>query len=360
MADAHSGGWTNYLARLAAVAEGRDPGPDPLAAERVPAACDLGRGTEPARPSRRRTILEARHSAPRAGRRHALDDDGLAVPSPRRGFFASCDHRTGQPVIKLTEERVTALINAGRAEPFVPSGRPFREWVSIPHRFSRSWAALLDEALRCSAERGRGENTRGGRRREPTHSMQRPSRTRSRAEYRTRTSGGERAAQPRRAVLLHKDKRPLCYFHDDHNGDGRTSLWCPTPPGVQQELVSAEPQRFFKPPTSHAEPSRAGSASTSTPSVRTKSTGTKSPRSSKTPTETSHPRRSSPNSPSRSKRTALCAVVELVPRRAFGSVFRNGSPTISRATSPSVSWVYDAASGRSQSHPARSHNPAER
>ena len=42
MADAHSGGWTNYLARLAAVAEGRDPGPDPLAAERVPAARDLG------------------------------------------------------------------------------------------------------------------------------------------------------------------------------------------------------------------------------------------------------------------------------------------------------------------------------
>ena len=43
MADAHRGGWDNYLARLAAVAEGRDPGPDPLAAERVPAARDLGR-----------------------------------------------------------------------------------------------------------------------------------------------------------------------------------------------------------------------------------------------------------------------------------------------------------------------------
>lgn len=43
MADAHSGGWDNYLARLATVAEGRDPGPDPLAAERVPAARDLGR-----------------------------------------------------------------------------------------------------------------------------------------------------------------------------------------------------------------------------------------------------------------------------------------------------------------------------
>ena len=42
MADAHQGGWTNYLARLAAVAEGRDPGPDPLAGERVPAARAIG------------------------------------------------------------------------------------------------------------------------------------------------------------------------------------------------------------------------------------------------------------------------------------------------------------------------------
>jgi uncharacterized protein YndB with AHSA1/START domain len=42
MTDAHSGGWNNYLGRLTAVAEGRDPGLDPLAAERVPAARDLG------------------------------------------------------------------------------------------------------------------------------------------------------------------------------------------------------------------------------------------------------------------------------------------------------------------------------
>ncbi|WP_198954538.1 SRPBCC domain-containing protein [Kineosporia sp. R_H_3] len=44
MARAHHGGWANYLARLTAVAEGRDPGPDPLAAERVPAA---GQRVEP-------------------------------------------------------------------------------------------------------------------------------------------------------------------------------------------------------------------------------------------------------------------------------------------------------------------------
>jgi hypothetical protein len=44
-----------------------------------------------------------------------------------------------------------------------------------------------------------------------------------------------------------RDKRPLCYYHDDHRGDGRISLWCPAPPGVQEELVGSEPERFFEP-----------------------------------------------------------------------------------------------------------------
>jgi uncharacterized protein YndB with AHSA1/START domain len=42
MADAHSGGWANYLARLATRAEGREPGPDPLADGRVPTRAELG------------------------------------------------------------------------------------------------------------------------------------------------------------------------------------------------------------------------------------------------------------------------------------------------------------------------------
>jgi hypothetical protein len=47
-----------------------------------------------------------------------------------------------------------------------------------------------------------------------------------------------------------QNKRPLCYYHDDHNGDGRVSLWCPVPDGVQEALVRADPDRFFAPPTS--------------------------------------------------------------------------------------------------------------
>lgn len=44
MADAHAGGWANYLGRLTSAAEGRDPGPDPLAHERVPTPTELWRG----------------------------------------------------------------------------------------------------------------------------------------------------------------------------------------------------------------------------------------------------------------------------------------------------------------------------
>jgi hypothetical protein len=68
-------------------------------------------------------------------------------------FFASCDHRTGELVVKLDAARVAALLAAGQAEPFAPNGRQFREWAVIPLRRSRAWSALLDEALEASAAR---------------------------------------------------------------------------------------------------------------------------------------------------------------------------------------------------------------
>jgi len=49
-----------------------------------------------------------------------------------------------------------------------------------------------------------------------------------------------------------QNRLALCYFHDNHRGDGRTTLWCPATQAVQEALVAAEPQRFFKPPTSSA------------------------------------------------------------------------------------------------------------
>ena len=45
-----------------------------------------------------------------------------------------------------------------------------------------------------------------------------------------------------------RGKRTLCYLTDDHHGDGRLALITPAPPGVQEELVGTEPERFFRPP----------------------------------------------------------------------------------------------------------------
>ena len=45
-----------------------------------------------------------------------------------------------------------------------------------------------------------------------------------------------------------RDRRPICRFHDaDFGSDERVSLWCPAPAGVREDLVAAEPERFFAP-----------------------------------------------------------------------------------------------------------------
>jgi hypothetical protein len=35
---------------------------------------------------------------------------------------------------------------------------------------------------------------------------------------------------------------------DGHHGNQFPHLWCAAPPGVQTELIEAEPERFFRPP----------------------------------------------------------------------------------------------------------------
>ena len=39
----------------------------------------------------------------------------------------------------------------------------------------------------------------------------------------------------------------MCAFADHHHDD-RLAFWCAAPPGAQEELVAAEPDRFFRPP----------------------------------------------------------------------------------------------------------------
>lgn len=44
-----------------------------------------------------------------------------------------------------------------------------------------------------------------------------------------------------------RDKKTFL-MTSDHHHDDRFGFWCAAPPGVQQELVEQEPERFFRPP----------------------------------------------------------------------------------------------------------------
>ena len=44
-----------------------------------------------------------------------------------------------------------------------------------------------------------------------------------------------------------RDKQ-FAMFLNNHHGDGRIALWCKAPPGAQEILVGADPERFFIPP----------------------------------------------------------------------------------------------------------------
>jgi hypothetical protein len=62
-------------------------------------------------------------------------------------FFACCDHRSGDLIVKLPRYRVEQLIEAGAGQPFAPAGRTFREWILIGGpRDQARWAELIDEA----------------------------------------------------------------------------------------------------------------------------------------------------------------------------------------------------------------------
>lgn len=72
---------------------------------------------------------------------------GLPCVRADGAFFASCDRKTGDLLVKLPEARVDELVDAGKANSFAPAGRRFREWAAIPFDRSRTWPKLLDEAF---------------------------------------------------------------------------------------------------------------------------------------------------------------------------------------------------------------------
>ncbi len=62
-------------------------------------------------------------------------------------FFATCEHRSGDLIVKVHRDRVSELVSDGVGEPFAPAGRVFREWVRVPTRDDDRWRSLMDEAL---------------------------------------------------------------------------------------------------------------------------------------------------------------------------------------------------------------------
>jgi hypothetical protein len=45
-----------------------------------------------------------------------------------------------------------------------------------------------------------------------------------------------------------REKRCFLMVLTNHHGDGRFAIWCAAPPGAQELLVDADPDRFFRPP----------------------------------------------------------------------------------------------------------------
>lgn len=72
---------------------------------------------------------------------------GLPCLRVNGAFFASCDRKSDDLLVKLPATRVAELIAAGQAEPFAPAGRQFREWAAVPLARRRSWKQLIQESL---------------------------------------------------------------------------------------------------------------------------------------------------------------------------------------------------------------------
>jgi hypothetical protein len=45
-----------------------------------------------------------------------------------------------------------------------------------------------------------------------------------------------------------RDRKTFVMYLDNHHDDGRLALWCAAPDGMQEALVRAEPDHYFRPP----------------------------------------------------------------------------------------------------------------
>ncbi len=70
-------------------------------------------------------------------------------------FFASCEHKTGALIVKLSAERVNECIERGDGLSFSPAGRRFKEWLMIEDQDEAHWSAMIRQALACAKGRAK-------------------------------------------------------------------------------------------------------------------------------------------------------------------------------------------------------------
>ncbi|MGX6603604.1 MmcQ/YjbR family DNA-binding protein [Micromonosporaceae bacterium Da 78-11] len=58
----------------------------------------------------------------------------------------------------------------------------------------------------------------------------------------------ERPSHGSPAFFVRGKKTFVTVMADGHHHDLFPHLWCAAPPGAQQELIAADPERFFRPP----------------------------------------------------------------------------------------------------------------
>jgi hypothetical protein len=91
-------------------------------------------------------------------RKRGLGSTALCVDGGRFAVLSSSE----QLVVKLTKERVDALVTGGRGEHFEPfHGRPMQEWFVVGLGHEKDWLSLAEDALSFARRQEEGHGNDG-------------------------------------------------------------------------------------------------------------------------------------------------------------------------------------------------------
>ncbi len=83
--------------------------------------------------------------------------EGTIMSNPclrmRGEFVAMYWEKGGGMIVKLEPEAVRRHLSDGLGGPFMPAGRVFKAWLSVPDASSPAWAEVLDQAVELARQR---------------------------------------------------------------------------------------------------------------------------------------------------------------------------------------------------------------